>query len=106
MATFIGKFNRDGTDYYFDYSTATGLPSNAMAREEYRAHYGKVHGRLGLAKLAERLERADAKGTSAHKRKDLNDMLKGNRAGGGSKELSASELIDMLMAQRAALVGP
>lgn len=101
MANFIGKFTRNGTTYYFDYSTVTGLPSGALEREEYRERYGKLHGRVGLAKLAERLERADTKGTSAHKRENLEQMLKGNKAGTGQSELTASEVIDLLMVQRA-----
>lgn len=100
MASFIGKFNKNGTDYYFDYSTETGIPSGAMAREEFRENYARLHGRVGLAKLTERLERADSKGTSAHKRNTLDEMLKGNRAGEDAKELSTTEIIDLLMAQR------
>src|SRR5438128_406597 len=79
MSAYIGKFNRNGTDYYFDYSTATGTLSRALVLEEYRERYGKLHGQRGLVKLVERLQRADAKGTSAYKKNGLDDMLKGNR---------------------------
>lgn len=100
MATLIGKFSRDGKDYYFDYSTESKEPSMAMELSEYRAHYGKLHGRLALAKLAERLERANAKGTSGRMRSSLDDMLKGNRAGADKRELSTNELIDLLLLRR------
>lgn len=100
MSTLIGKFSKDGVDYYFDYSTESGTPLKAMRLEEYREHYRRLHGRLGLTKLGERLERADAKGTSARKRESLEEMLKGNKAGEGQAELSTQEVIDLLMAKR------
>jgi hypothetical protein len=100
MSTLIGKFSKDGTDYYFDYSTESGEPAKAMRLEEYREHYLKLHGRIGLSKLGDRLGRADAKGTSAHKRANLDDMLKGNKAGDGHRELSTQEVIDLLLTRR------
>lgn len=100
MADLIGKFTKDGTSYYFDYSTVTGVPSTALELPAYRERYVKLHGRIGLAKLAGRLERVDAKGTSSHHKKNLDEMLKGNRAGEGGKELSTAEVIDLLVVQR------
>ena len=100
MAVLIGKFSHNGTNYYFDYSTESKEPSGAMVLAEYRAYYLKTHGRLALAKLSERLERADAKGTSGRMRRDLDDMLKGNRAGENQRELTTPELIDLLLSRR------
>ena len=102
MPVLIGKFSHHGTNYYFDYSTESKEPSAAMNLAEYREYYRKTHGRLAFDKLAERLERADAKGTSGRMRRDLDDMLKGNRAGEGQRELSTSELIDLLLVRRGA----
>ena len=65
MPVLIGKFSHHGTNYYFDYSTESKEPSAAMNLAEYREYYRKTHGRLAFDKLAERLERADAKGERA-----------------------------------------
>jgi hypothetical protein len=104
MAVLIGKFSRNGTNYYFDYSTESKEPSMAMELAEYRAHYSKAHGRVALAKLGERLERADAKGTSGRMRRDLDDMLKGNKAGEGQSELTTDAVIDLLLMRRSTAV--
>lgn len=101
MASFIGKFIKNGAEYYFNYSPETGIAAGAMQREEFCEHYARRHGKVGLAKLAARLQRADSKGTSAHKRDSLDHMLQGNKAGPDASELTTSEVIDLLLAQRA-----
>ena len=100
MSTLIGKFSKNGKSYYFDYSTQDGVASPAMELKAYREHYLKLHGRIGLSKLPERLERADQKGTSSRTRRSLEEMVKGNRAGEGQAELSVDELIEQLLGAR------
>lgn len=100
MPRLIGKFSKGEINYYFDYFTVDGTASPAMRLEEYREHYLRLHGPDGLAKLPQRLERANEKGTSSRRRGSLDDMIKGNRAGEDQAELSAEQLIERLLSQR------
>jgi len=59
-----------------------------MTREEFEADYREQYGTKGMKELPERLDRAVKFGTSYHKAMSAEDLIRGNRAGEGERELS------------------
>lgn len=82
-------------DRYFDWSTIVDAPtSEPMTVEEYRAHYQRLHGSIGMDRLDARLRRTDEKGTSAMDYDSWEDVVRGNRAGPDESELPLSSFVE------------
>jgi hypothetical protein len=89
MARFIVKLH----EHYFEYSTIVDAPvTMGMSRAEFDEYYQDVYGTNGMRDLPERMERVEAKGTSAHGDKDAADTLFLNRAGPDETELTVDEI--------------
>lgn len=88
MPRYIGKID----DRYFEFSTIVDAPvTYLMPRKEFEAYYLVEYGNSAMYKLAERLERADAKGTSSMMDDSFEEMISCNRYGDGETCLSVGE---------------
>jgi len=89
MPKFIVKLE----GYYFEYSTIVDAPVTfGMSLDEFKEYYQVEYGRQGMNGLPERLERVEAKGSSAIDREDATDTLSGNRAGPNESELTVEQI--------------
>lgn len=98
MATYIMKLHdeRDGRDWYLEWSTEWDAPSSkGMTLEEFKVYYRALHGESGTHTLPARLERVEAKGISAlPPHDDLDDYFEWNRAGENETTLDKYGIID------------
>lgn len=93
MPRYIGKID----DRYFEFSTIVDAPvTYLMTREEYEAYYRSEYGNSAMDKFAERMERADRKGTSSVMDDSFEDMISCNRYGDGESCLSVDEFRDRI----------
>lgn len=105
MPRYIVKLTHEGKDYYLDWSTIVDAPvTYGMSLEEFKAYYHDEYGRkeceLGLR---ERLERVEAKGTSARDAcGSLTVLLRTNRAGDNEERLSKKAIIQKYCLERPA----
>jgi len=98
MPVYIVKLHdeRDGKDYYMEWSTIVDAPvTYGLSKEEFEEYYGEEYGNDGMLKLPVRMERVERKGTSGRPPfDDLNELIDFNRAGEAESCLSVPELID------------
>ncbi len=88
MPRYIGKID----DRYFEFSTIVDAPvTYLMTREEFEAYYCSEYSNSATDKFAERMERADRKGTSSMIDDSFEDMISCNRYGDGESCLSVDE---------------
>lgn len=67
---------------------------HAITLEQLKYYIQTQSGDSGLGKLPERLERAHAKGTSAHDDDSLAETLCCNRAGPNESEMTVNDVIE------------
>jgi len=98
MPKYIIKLTDENTqkDYYLQWSTIVDAPvTYGMTLDELKKYYKKYNGLDGMGPLDARLERVEKNGTSGYYPFDnLNNLIKGNRAGDDEKELSKIEIIE------------
>ena len=92
MPTFIVKLtDKDGIDYYLLWCSITDAPRCAgLSLDDFVKQYNLTH---DPATLAERMQRVQAKGTSALEYDSVLDLIIPNRAGPHECCLSYDELI-------------
>lgn len=79
---------------YFLWSTICDAPvSYCMTREELIEHTRQEEGRRGVEESMDRLERADAKGTSSMVDKDADEVMWLNRAGRKERPLTRAQIL-------------
>ena len=79
-------------DRYGEWSTIVDAPVTYLVPlEEFRAYYTTEYGRSSAGEFAERVARADAKGTSSHLHNSANDVMACNRFGDREGCLPVSE---------------
>lgn len=97
MGSYIVKLE----DKYLVWSSTVDAPVTfGMTLDEFREYYKEEHGREGLRELPFRLERVDAKGTSAHDDENANDTIWLNRAGPDETVLHREEIIEFYIRRR------
>jgi len=80
----MGRFICKLEGKYFEYSTIVDAPiTRPMTLERFSAYYRDEYGASGSQDFAERLARADAKGTSSHLADSFEEVILLNRAGDG-----------------------
>lgn len=85
----MGRFIVKIKDRYFEWSTIVDAPiTKGMSKRQLEEYIKAEYGRQGLEKLAERLNRVESTGTSAHG-ETLETVLSHNRAGPNESEISA-----------------
>jgi hypothetical protein len=95
MSTYIVKLEGK----YFEWSSEWDGPvSLAITLEEFRQRYLDRAVALALQELEERLERVEAKGTSARSDDSAEDTIWVNRAGAGDTCLSRAQIVAYLNA--------
>jgi hypothetical protein len=98
MPTYIIKLHdeRDGKDYYMEWSTVVDAPvTYGLSRKEFEQYYGEEYGDSGMLKLPPRMERVEKTGTSGFPPDDdLEELIAYNRAGEQEACLTKIELID------------
>lgn len=98
MPRYIGKVNGQ----YFEYSTVVDAPvSKLMNLDEFRAYYQEEYGTQHLMQLQQRIDRADAKGTSSLINASFEEMISCNRYGEQHAELSVKDFIVRLKKESA-----
>lgn len=91
MPKFIVKLH----DYYMEYSTVVDSPTTfGMKRAEFEDYYRKQYGESVMRELPARMERVDAKGTSALTDKNIFDTMGFNRAGPRERRLSIKQIYE------------
>lgn len=79
---------------YLEWSTVVDAPvTDGMTLEELKASTFQRKGEHGLKVLAERLERVEETGISAHYYKDVDELITHNRAGEGETCLTKEQII-------------
>lgn len=85
-------------DKYFEWSTIVDAPvTYGMTLEEFTQYYREEYGEQGMRDLPERMERVEAKGTSALAYGSLDELLECNRAGENDEELTREEIAKTLI---------
>jgi len=98
MGSFIVRFETDDGPRYCEWSTVVDAPTTeGMTLAHLRRWYKRQFGESGMAELAGRLARADAKGTSAINDKDLAQTVWLNRAGPDETMLSLPGLRALIL---------
>lgn len=91
----MGRYIVKLADRYLEWSSIVDAPvSYGMTLDELRAHVKDEQGNDGLRDLPRRLERVDAKGTSAHEDDSADDTIWLNRAGPAETILHREEIIE------------
>lgn len=96
MPVFIAKFTSKETkkDYYLEWSTVVDAPVTfGMSIDDFKSYYRRRYGEDAIAKLPERLERVEAKGTSSMT-ETLAELIKLNRAGEAENELDYDDIVE------------
>jgi hypothetical protein len=82
-------------DKYCEWTTIWDAPATPMMSLDYfTAHYRCRYGTDGMRDFADRMERVERNGTSLHDGCSAEDLISGNRAGDGEKELTMHEIYD------------
>lgn len=98
MPRYICKLEHEGQPIYFEWSTIVDAPvTYGMTLEQFTEYYQEQYGRQGMFDFEERMKRVEAKGTSAHNYRDVEEVIAANRAGPDEKALSKEELVKSLM---------
>ncbi len=80
-------------NYYFEYSTTADAPLiYGLNRDEFEIYYIEEYGENSIKEFQERMERVEAKGTSALFDKTAEETLSCNRAGPDETELTVDEI--------------
>ncbi len=96
MGHSIIKLNDGTRDYYLEYSGVVDAPiTNGMTLDEFKEYYRDEYGRDGFDRLAQRLERVEARGTSEYNAESVDDTLVCNRAGKNETRLTKAQIIEM-----------
>lgn len=90
MGRYIVKLN----EYYFEYSTVVDAPVTfGMSLDEFKGHYRREYGALGMNGLDERLRRVEQNGTSCRLENNTPELvMSDNRAGPDESRLTLNEI--------------
>lgn len=95
MGQFIVKVTAPDGPRYLEWSTIVDAPvTYGMTLAEFRRHYRREYGASGMRELPERLERAEATGTSSRMHASVDALVENNRAGAGETCLTLAQIVD------------
>lgn len=96
MPRYICKIASNDQSWYLEWSTVVDAPVTfGMSLDEFKEYYQDEYGRSGMYELDKRLERVEAKGTSAHIYDSVDEVISCNRAGQKGSSLSKQQIIDV-----------